>query len=36
VTPGYSSSVDYLISGIAVQTIAFGGLVTALGLAADL
>jgi ABC transporter DrrB family efflux protein len=34
--PGYSSYVDYLIPGIAVQTIAFGGFVTALGLAEDL
>lgn len=36
VTPGYSSYVDYLIPGIAVQTIAFGGFVTALGLTDDL
>jgi ABC transporter DrrB family efflux protein len=35
-TPGYSSYVDYLIPGILVQTIAFGGFVTALGLADDL
>ena len=35
-TPGYSSYVDYLIPGIAVQTIAFGGFVTALGLTDDL
>jgi len=34
-TPGYSY-VDYLIPGIIVQTIAFGGFVTALGLAEDL
>jgi len=34
-TPGYSY-VDYLIPGIAVQTIAFGGFVTALGLSEDL
>ena len=34
-TPGYSY-VDYLIPGIVVQTIAFGGFVTALGLADDL
>jgi ABC-2 type transport system permease protein len=34
-TPGYSY-VDYLIPGIAVQTMTFGGFVTALGLAEDL
>jgi ABC-2 type transport system permease protein/oleandomycin transport system permease protein len=34
-TPGYSY-VDYLIPGIIVQTIAFGGFVTALGLTEDL
>lgn len=34
-TPGYSY-VDYLIPGIIVQTIAFGGFVTALGLTDDL
>src|SRR5918911_226386 len=34
-TPGYDY-VDYLIPGIIVQTIAFGGFVTALGLAEDL
>ena len=34
-TPGYSY-VDYLIPGIVVQTIAFGGFVTALGLTDDL
>jgi len=34
-TPGYSY-VDYLIPGIVVQTIAFGGFVTALGLSEDL
>jgi ABC transporter DrrB family efflux protein len=34
-TPGYSY-VDYLIPGIVVQTIAFGGFVTALGLTEDL
>jgi ABC-2 type transport system permease protein/oleandomycin transport system permease protein len=34
-TPGYSY-VDYLIPGIIVQNIAFGGFVTALGLAEDL
>lgn len=35
VTPGYEY-VDYLIPGIIVQNIAFGGFVTALGLAEDL
>ena len=34
-TPGFSY-VDYLIPGIIVQTIAFGGFVTALGLSDDL
>jgi ABC transporter DrrB family efflux protein len=34
--PGYSSYVDYLVPGILVQTIAFGGFVTALGLSEDL
>jgi ABC-2 type transport system permease protein/oleandomycin transport system permease protein len=34
-TPGYTY-VDYLIPGIVVQTIAFGGFVTALGLAEDM
>ena len=34
-TPGYTY-VDYLIPGIVVQTIAFGGFVTALGLTDDL
>jgi len=34
-TPGYSY-VDYLIPGIIVQTMAFGGFVTALGLSEDL
>ena len=34
-TPGYSY-VDFLIPGIAVQTMAFGGFVTALGLSEDL
>ena len=34
-TPGYSY-VDFLIPGIIVQTIAFGGFVTALGLTEDL
>ena len=35
-TPGYDSYVDFLIPGILVQSIAFGGFVTALGLAEDL
>ena len=35
-TPGYSSYADYLIPGITVQNIAFGGFVTALGLNEDL
>ena len=35
VTPGYDY-VDFLIPGIIVQNIAFGGFVTALGLAEDL
>ena len=34
-TPGYSY-VDFLIPGIIVQNIAFGGFVTALGLSEDL
>jgi ABC-2 type transport system permease protein/oleandomycin transport system permease protein len=34
-TPGYSSYVDFLIPGIIVQNIAFGGFVTALGLNED-
>ena len=34
-TPGYSY-VDYLIPGIIVQSIGFGGFVTALGLSDDL
>jgi len=34
-TPGYDY-VDFLIPGIVVQTISFGGFVTALGLAEDL
>jgi len=35
-TPGYTSYADYLIPGITVQNIAFGGFVTALGLNEDL
>src|SRR5208282_4289125 len=35
-TPGYSSYANYLIPGITVQNIAFGGFVTALGLNEDL
>ena len=35
-TPGYGSYVDFLMPGIIVQSIAFGGFVTALGLAEDL
>jgi ABC transporter DrrB family efflux protein len=35
-TPGYDSYVDFLIPGIVVQTMSFGGFVTALGLADDL
>src|ERR687898_2764731 len=35
-TPGYDSYVDFLMPGIIVQSIAFGGFVTALGLAEDL
>ena len=35
-TPGYDSYVDFLIPGIIVQSIVFGGFVTALGLAEDL
>jgi ABC-2 type transport system permease protein/oleandomycin transport system permease protein len=34
-TPGYSSYTDFLIPGIIVQNIAFGGFVTALGLNED-
>jgi ABC-2 type transport system permease protein/oleandomycin transport system permease protein len=34
--PGYSSYVDYLMPGIWVQTIAFGAVSTAVGLAEDL
>src|SRR3712207_6412702 len=35
-TPGYDDYIDFLIPGIIVQNIAFGGFVTALGLAEDL
>ena len=35
-TPGYTSYADFLIPGITVQNIAFGGFVTALGLNEDL
>ena len=35
-TPGYDDYVDFLMPGIIVQTMAFGGFVTALGLADDL
>ncbi len=35
-TPGYDSYVDFLMPGIVVQTMAFGGFVTAIGLADDL
>ena len=35
-TPGYDDYTDFLIPGIIVQTMAFGGFVTALGLADDL
>jgi len=35
-TPGFTSYADYLIPGIMVQNIAFGGFVTALGLNEDL
>jgi ABC transporter DrrB family efflux protein len=35
-TPGYDSYTDFLIPGIIVQSVAFGGFVTALGLAEDL
>jgi ABC transporter DrrB family efflux protein len=35
-TPGYDNYEDFLIPGIIVQTMAFGGFVTALGLAEDL
>ncbi len=35
-TPGFVDYTDFLIPGIVVQTMAFGGFVTALGLAEDL
>jgi ABC transporter DrrB family efflux protein len=35
-TPGYDDYVDFLMPGIIVQTMAFGGFVTALGLSDDL
>ena len=35
-TPGFDDYVDFLIPGIIVQNIAFGGFVTALGLAEDM
>ncbi len=35
-TPGYSDYVDFLMPGIIVQTMAFGGFVTAIGLSDDL
>jgi ABC-2 type transport system permease protein/oleandomycin transport system permease protein len=35
-TPGYDDYVDFLMPGIIVQTMSFGGFVTALGLAEDL
>ena len=35
-TPGYDSYIDFLIPGIIAQNIAFGGFVTALGLAEDM
>lgn len=35
-TPGFDDYVDFLIPGIIVQNIAFGGFVTAMGLAEDL
>jgi ABC transporter DrrB family efflux protein len=36
VTPGYDNYKDFLIPGIIVQNIAFGGFVTAMGLAEDM
>ena len=36
VTPGYDNYKDFLIPGIIVQNIAFGGFITAMGLAEDL
>jgi ABC transporter DrrB family efflux protein len=35
-TPGYADYTDFLMPGIIVQTMAFGGFMTALGLAEDL
>jgi ABC transporter DrrB family efflux protein len=35
-TPGYDDYVDFLMPGIIVQTMSFGGFVTALGLSEDL
>jgi len=35
-TPGFDDYTDFLLPGIIVQTMAFGGFVTALGLAEDL
>ncbi len=35
-TPGFSDYTDFLIPGIIVQTLAFGGFVTALGISEDL
>ena len=35
-TPGYDDYIEFLIPGIIVQNIAFGGFVTALGLAEDM
>jgi ABC transporter DrrB family efflux protein len=35
-TPGYADYVDFLMPGIIVQTMSFGGFVTALGLSEDL
>src|SRR5215204_770291 len=35
-TPGYDDYVDFLMPGIIVQTMSFGGFVTAIGLSDDL
>ena len=35
-TPGYDDYIDFLVPGIVVQSISFGGFVTAIGLADDL
>src|SRR3954454_11281223 len=35
-TPGYADYIDFLIPGMIVQQIAFGGFATALGLAEDM